>query len=327
LPKFPKLLNIHIMNGNSITCFGELIVDMISTNAGTLVESEGFLKKFGGAPGNTAAGIAKLDLPVNIIAKVGNDPFGHYLKKTLDDVGVNTSHVIVSEKETTTLAFVALDKQGSRDFFFLRGAHEAVGSSEVDLPEGTTVFHFGSLTQTTERNRRATDKLLSQAKKMDAIISYDPNLRESLWSDLEETKKIMLDTAKKVDILKISQEEAYFLVGRGRVQDLAQEIFTKNLDILFITLGPQGVYYKTEKYSGFVPTITVKVIDTTGAGDAFNAGQLSALFETGKRPSQLSKEELEALIRRANIIASLSTTKKGAISAFPEKSEIQKYIS
>src|SRR3989338_5213800 len=108
---------------SAITCFGELIVDMISTNTGTLVESEGFLKKFGGAPGNTAAGIAKLGLPVNIIAKVGNDPFGHFLKKPLDDVGVNTSHVIVSEKDKTTLAFVSLDKQGRRDFFFYRGAH------------------------------------------------------------------------------------------------------------------------------------------------------------------------------------------------------------
>jgi|SRR3989344_6149509 len=311
----------------SITCFGELIVDMISTNSGTLVESQGFLKKFGGAPGNTAAGIAKLDLPVNIIAKVGNDPFGHFLKKTLDDAGVNTSHVIVNGKDRTTLAFVSLDKQGSRDFFFYKGAHESIGSSEVDLPESTSILHFGSLLQTTERNRRATDKLLSQARKADAVISYDPNLRESLWDDLEETKKIMLATAKKVDILKISQEEAYFLVGRGRVQDLALEIYTKNLDILFITLGPQGVYYKTKKYSGFVPTIKVKVVDTTGAGDAFNAGHLSALFESGKKPSQLTKNELEALIRRANIIASLSTTKKGAVSAFPEKSEIQKYIS
>ena len=310
---------------SAITCFGELIVDMISTNTGTLVESEGFLKKFGGAPGNTAAGIAKLGLPVNIIAKVGNDPFGHFLKKTLDDVGVNTSHVIVSEKDKTTLAFVSLDKQGRRDFFFYRGAHELITPSEVDLPEGTAIFHFGSLTQTSESNRRATDKLLAQAEKMSAVISYDPNLRESLWDNLEQTKRIMLTTARKVDVLKISQEEANFLVGRGRVQDLAEELFTKNLDILFVTLGPQGVYYKTAKFSGFVPTIKVKVVDTTGAGDAFNAGHLSALFETGKRPSQLTKDELETLIRRTNVIASLTTTKKGAISGFPRKSEIDKY--
>lgn len=308
-----------------ITCFGELIVDMISTNSGTLVESEGFLKKFGGAPGNTAAGLAKLSLPVNIIAKVGDDPFGHFLKKTLEESGVNTSTLILSGKDKTTLAFVSLDSQGSRDFFFYQGAHQSITSEEVNLPEETGILHFGSLTQTTEKSRKATDKLIRQARKTGAIISYDPNLRESLWTNLKDAKKIMLQTAKKVDVFKISQEEAYFLAGRGRIQDLAQELYSKNLDILIITLGSQGAYYKTEAQSGFVSTINVKVIDTTGAGDAFNAGILSAIYKSGKKFSQMSKNDLEINIKRANIIAALTTTKKGAISAFPDKKEVAGY--
>lgn len=309
----------------TITCFGELIVDMIAINAGNLVESEGFLKKFGGAPGNTAAGIAKLGLPVSMIAKVGNDPFGKFLKKSLDDVGVDTAHIVLSDRDRTTLAFVSLDKHGGRDFFFYKGAHETISAAEVNLPEETAIFHFGSLTQTTDQNRKATEKLLRQARKMKAVISYDPNLRESLWENLETAKNVMLATAKKVDVFKISEEEAYFLAGRGRIQDLADELYTKNLDILFITLGPQGVYYKTAKYSGFIPTIKVKVVDTTGAGDAFNAGHLSALFESEKHYSQMSKDELGKKIMRANVIAALTTTKKGAISGFPTKSEIASY--
>lgn len=309
----------------SITCFGELIVDMISSNTGTLVESEGFLKKFGGASGNTAAGLAKLGLPVNIIAKVGDDPFGHFLKKTLEDNGVNTSPIVMSDNDRTTLAFVSLDAQGSRDFFFYLGAHQSITPQEVNLPEETGILHFGSLTQTNAMCRKATDKLLRQARKIGAIVSYDPNLRESLWGDLEEAKKIMLETSKKVDVFKISQEEAYFLAGRGRIQDLAEELFSKNLDILFVTLGSQGVYYKTAQHAGFVSTIKVKVIDTTGAGDAFNAGQLSAVYQSGKRFSQMTKEELESNIKRANIIAALTTTKKGATSAFPTKGEIAKF--
>ncbi len=309
----------------AITCFGELLIDMISSNTGSLIDSEGFLKKFGGAPGNTAAGISILGLPANMIAKVGNDPFGHFLKKTLDDVGVNTSSVIVSESDKTTLAFVSLGEHGSRDFFFYKGAHDAITPGEVNLPEETAIFHFGSLTQTNRANRKATEKLINQARKLGAQISYDPNLRESLWDNLAETKKIMLATAKKVNIFKISQEEAYFLAGRGRIEDLADELFTNNLDILFITLGAQGCYYKTAKFTGLIPTIKVKVVDTTGAGDAFNAGHLSAIFESGKTYAQLTKDQLDKLVTHANVIAALTTTKKGAISAFPTTAQISKY--
>ena len=90
------------MNNSSIVCFGELLIDMISTNPGSLQKAEGFLKKFGGAPANTAADLAKLGVPVRFIGKVGDDPFGHFLKGTLEDYGVETSSLIFSRIEKTT---------------------------------------------------------------------------------------------------------------------------------------------------------------------------------------------------------------------------------
>lgn len=79
------------MHNTSVTCFGELLVDMISMTTGDLVSPEGFYKKFGGAPANMAAGLAKLGIPVNFISKVGDDPYGHFLKRTLEATGVKTS--------------------------------------------------------------------------------------------------------------------------------------------------------------------------------------------------------------------------------------------
>lgn len=315
------------MSTSPIVCFGELLIDMISTNNGGLIDSKGFLKKFGGAPANTAADLAKLGVPVRFIGKVGDDPFGHFLKATLDENGVDTDSLILSRTEKTTLAFVSLTDSGQRDFIFYKGAHEVINPSEVDLPKHTFLFHFGSLTQTNEAINNATQKLIEQAKEIGAIISYDPNIRESLWSNLDRAKKIILDTAKKVDILKLNEDEAGLLSGKDNMSTAGNELFTDNLEVIFITLGEKGCYYKTKEYEGFVPVpIAVKVVDTTGAGDAFNAGYIFAIHKTGNRIPEMTKDELELGLRRANLIGALATTKKGAIDACPNAEDLKRYI-
>lgn len=315
------------MNNPHVVCFGELLIDMISTNTGSLRTSEGFLKKFGGAPANTAADLAKLGVPVRFMGKVGDDPFGHFLKDILDENGVDTNSLILSKTDKTTLAFVSLTDSGQRDFTFYKGAHEAINPSEVDLPKDTLLFHFGSLTQTNENANNATQKLIDQARAMGAIISYDPNIRESLWGDINRAKEIILDTAKKVDILKINEDEARILSGENDIPKAGNALFTDNLEAIFITLGKDGCYYKTKQYEGFVPVpIKVTTVDTTGAGDAFNAGYILAIHESQKRVSQMTKKELESALKRANIIGALTTTKKGAIDACPTIKDLKEYI-
>ncbi len=311
---------------SKIVCFGELLIDMISTTTGDLIESEEFLKKFGGAPANTASGLAKLGTPVSFIGKVGKDPFGRFLKKELEKNHVETSSLILSQNQKTTLAFVSQTKTGGRDFYFYKGAHDQITTEEVDLPQNTAIFHFGSLTQTNPKAFAATEKLIKTARKCKATVSYDPNLRKNLWEDLEKAKEIMLKTAKAVDIFKISEDEAKFLTGSKDPKTAAQKLFTPNLEALFITLGSKGCFYKTKKFEGQLSTIKVFVIDTTGAGDAFNAGYLNGIYKTGKKVSAMSKDQLETILKTANIIASLTTTKKGAVTAFPTLEEINKYL-
>lgn len=309
-----------------VVCFGELLIDMIAMNPGSLVESEGFLKKFGGAPANTASGLAKLRVPVSFIGKVGQDPFGLFLKQSLNSYKVNTEHLVMSEIGTTTLALVSLTKAGERDFFFIRGVHDKVTVNEVNLPKNTQILHFGSLTQTTTVASKATDKLIQQAIKSRAILSYDPNIREFLWGDLRRAKLVVLDTLKKVTNLKVNEEEAELLSGTKDYKKAVNKLFRENLDIIIVTLAGKGCYYKTAKFEGLIPTIKVKVVDTTGAGDAFNAGFISGLYEAKKRAAQLKKTELEKILRKAVIIGTLTTTKKGAVTAFPSKTEIAKYL-
>lgn len=309
-----------------ITCFGELLVDMISMNPGSLVQSEGFLKKFGGAPANTASGLAKLGVPVNYICKVGADPFGEFLKSELKNFGVNIAGIVTSPTGTTTLAFVSLTQEGERDFFFIRGVHDKIIPQEVELPKNTGIFHFGSLTQTSPLGLKATAKLVNQAIKQEAILSYDPNIREFLWGDLKLAKLVVLDTAKKVNILKVNEEEAELLSGEKNPAQAAKKLYRDNLDLLVVTLAAKGCFYQTKKFSGKIATIKVKVVDTTGAGDAFNAGLLEGVYRSGQAIGNLSKDKLEAILKRAVVIGSLTTTKKGAVTAFPTKQEINKHF-
>lgn len=311
-------------NNLLIICFGELLIDMISTQIGRLENAEGFLKKFGGAPANTAIGLAKLGNVVSFIGKVGHDPFGLYLKNTLESNNVNTKSLILSNVYKTTLAFVSLTKSGERDFTFYKGAHEAIFASDVSLPKSTFLLHFGSLTQTTIQNKKATEKLIAQAHKQKTIISYDPNIRESLWDTLEHAQNVILETAQKVDILKVNEDEAKLLTNTSTIESAGQKLFSPNLDILLITLGSKGCYYKTKKHQGYIGTITVQAIDTTGAGDAFNAGYIDAVCLYGFL-SELSQSDLEKALKRATTIAALTTTKKGAISAFPNSAALKKY--
>ncbi len=147
------------------------------------------------------------------MGKVCNDPFGLFLKQTLDNNNVDTSKLIVDTLLPTTLAFVSLQKTGDRDFIFFRGAHEAFTKQEVVLSQNLFLVHFGSLLQTTPANRTATEYVIAQARKRNAIVSYDPNVREALWRDLSELKRIIFETIPLVDILKLSDFESMFLTG------------------------------------------------------------------------------------------------------------------
>ena len=124
-----------------ITCFGEVLIDRFKNSDGTEQDA------FGGAPANTAMGLAILDAPVSFIGKVGSDAAGDFLITELQKYGVSTEQVVVSPTEPTTVAFVALTAEGERSFTFQEGAHSAIRPDEVSLPPYTAIFHFGSLTQ------------------------------------------------------------------------------------------------------------------------------------------------------------------------------------
>jgi fructokinase len=312
-----------------VVTLGELLIDFVPTVSGvSLIDAPAFKKAPGGAPANVAAGLAKLGTPCAFLGKVGDDAFGEFLKETLEGVGVNTSGLVFSEKARTALAFVSLRADGEREFMFYRhpSADMLYEPHEVatDLIKNARFFHFGSISLISEPSRSATLAALQTALENDVIVSYDPNLRLALWPSPVAAKAGMLSVWDQADLIKVSEDELFFLTGTDDLDLAVERLWRKHLRLMVVTLGKQGCLYYTHHFKGEVPGFAVKSVDTTGAGDGFVAGLINGLL---KHPRAWADEtELRAVCRFANAVGALTTTQRGAIPALPTQQQVDAFL-
>lgn len=318
-----------------VICLGELLIDFISMDRNVdLVHSSGFLKAPGGAPANVAVGVARLGKKAGFIGKVGADPFGKYLEEVLQNEQVDTSYLIFDKDARTTLSYVALKSEGERDCMFYRnpGADMLLAASELEETyfEANKIFHFGSISLGSEVSEKATLKAIAYAKSKGALISYDPNLRLSLWEDEAFAKEKINEGFSYADIVKISEEEYPFITGTTTAEACATYLLSKGVKVVLITLGEKGCYYSDGKTTGYIEGNAVQVVETTGAGDSFVASILYSLcrrIEQGIPGVLTIDESFVEAVEFANMAGALATTKMGAIPSLPTVSEINQGLS
>jgi len=318
-----------------VICLGELLIDFVSLDRdSSIAESNGFKKAPGGAPANVAVGVSRLGLYSGFIGKVGNDPFGEYLTNVLIDMQVDTKFLVKDDISRTTLSFVAQKSNGVRDCMFYRnpGADMLLRPDELEASyfEGASVFHFGSISLGAEPSKSATLYAIQCAKENGLLISYDPNLRLSLWSSDDKARKEILEAFHYADIVKISDEEYPFILGVQTPEECADRILSMGPRLVVVTLGPKGCYYSDGKNGGYLPTFDdVKVVETTGAGDAFVAGMLFGIIARLKDNdlNVLSADETFAkILTFSNAAGSIATTKLGAIPSLPNFQEVMDFL-
>lgn len=312
-----------------VTAIGELLIDFTMSK---IYENENvmFERNPGGAPANLLATLAKLNKKTAFIGKVGNDQFGHFLQQVLKNNNIDTKGLVFSQNVNTTLAFVHLDQYGDRSFSFYRnpGADMTLDIEEIDksIIKNSRVFHFGSVSTTHEPVATATLECVKYAKECGSTISYDPNLRIPLWDSLDHAKEKIFEGLKYTDVLKISEEEFYFITGISDLEEGTKYLYEEyNLSLIFVTLGANGCFYRVGNYVGFKEGINISAIDTTGAGDAFFGGILYQLIEKNLHPSKLNHFDVENIAAFANTVAAISTTKKGGIPSVPSLSELEAF--
>ena len=306
------------MKKYDMVTLGEILIDFTPDG----VTPDGFpryIQNPGGAVVNAAAAFAKYGARVGFIGKVGNDLFGRALRTYLEGLGVDCGGLAVDPDYNTTLAFVSLAPSGERDFAFYR-RHEAdlrITADELprDMLTSAKLFHFGSLSLCAEPAREATLTAVRLAKEAGALVSFDPNYRESLWAggDFVSHAKNAL---RQADLVKVSEEEGEMLTGYADPAAIARVILAEGPRFAAVTMGEKGSYYAAEGYGGYAEPFPVRAVDTTGAGDVFFATFLHE-FVT-KEISVSDEEAVWRAVLLANKAAALCTTKKGGAPSVPD---------
>ena len=275
---------------------------------------------------------ARLGADSAFIGKVGNDYYGGFLRETLTENKVDVSGMLTDASAPTTLAVVSLTDSGERSFSFYRRncADTLLSSGEIslDLLRDTRFLHFGSVSLTDDPARSATLFAAQKAKELGATVTYDPNYRANLWNSEEEAVERMKSVLGFVDILKISDEELPLLTGTDDPEAGTRQLFDEyGISLILLTLGPDGAYYRRGDETGRAEGFKVKVADTNGAGDTFFGAFLSRMAALGiYKPGELSSEQLFESVRTANLAASLTTSRHGAIPAMPDLKELEEKL-
>lgn len=308
-----------------ITTVGEILIDLTQTGTG----EQGvplFAANPGGAPANVAVAAARLGAKTAFIGKVGRDPLGDFLTRTLRESGVDVSQVR-GGAQPTTMAVVSVSPSGERSFRFMRGADRDLAPEEVrsEAVEQSKILHFGSVSLTSGLSRSATVYAARHARHSGVLVSYDPNYRAALWNSEAEAVEWMRLPLPLADLLKLSEEELPLLSGSKDLEAGTAALEAQGVRLILVTLGSKGVFWRWRGQTGSVPGVKTEVADTNGAGDTFLGAVLSRLTRReGKTPLEdLSPAELEEVLAFANRAAAVTCSRSGAIPAMPWLRELE----
>jgi fructokinase len=307
---------------SKILCIGEALIDMICTDKGkALSDGENFLKKPGGAPTNVAAAVAALGGQVELSAKVGVDPFGKHMADVMESFGVGTKYMLKDPNHFTTFAFVSLMENGERDFYFNRGADGQLSETDIEAIDlsDISIIHFGSATGFLLGPLQvAYKRLLQEALIKNIFISFDPNYRHLLFRNNSQT---FIDQSwyflERCNFFKVSDEEAMLITGEPTLETAAEALLKKTKAVFTITLGKDGTMIGMDGVTEIIPSIPVKPVDTTGAGDAFVGAVLYQLDKLiSKENHSLEKQQWRKIIANANKAGARTCEYLGAMEAF-----------
>ncbi len=319
----------NFMKKIDVVALGELLIDFtqyeISTQGNAVYEANP-----GGAPCNVLSMLNNLGRKTAFIGKVGCDMFGKHLKTVLEEVGIDTSGLVMDYDVRTTLAFVEKLPDGDRDFSFYRnpGADMMLDKEEVkeELIRNAKLFHFGTLSMTDEKVYTATKKAVAAAKESSVLCSFDPNIRLPLWESEEKAKQCAAYGFEHCDILKIADNELLWFTGEKSLDAGIKKLREQYcIPLVLLSMGRDGsrAYYK-DLCVAATPFLRENTTDTTGAGDTFCACCLSYVLQYGI--DGLDQEKLKEMLRFGNAAASIITTRKGALRVMPTKEEVETLI-
>lgn len=299
-----------------ILCCGEALIDMVPVMG---VEGhDAFAPLSGGAIFNTAIALGRLEVPVQLLSGVSNDLFGTQLASELQSSNVGTD-LLVRSKRPTTLAFVKLTNGQAQYTFYDENSAGRMMVSE-DLPEigkNVSALYFGGISLCAEPAASAYEGLAIEASES-AVLMIDPNIRTSFIEN-ETAYRARLDRMlAAADIVKVSDEDLDWIIPADEsFEKKVEQLHENGAGIVIITKGSDGAsaYVRGQPVVD-VGVPKVKVIDTVGAGDTFNAGFLARLHTLGclnkDAFDKINGVEIKEALSYAARVAGVTVSRAGA---------------
>lgn len=311
---------------------GEALIDFIPAEKGKkLKDINGFEPQVGGAPANVAAAHAVLGGESHLLTQLGMDAFGDRILELLESKGVHTDCITRTHEANTGLAFVSLDETGNRDFSFYRNPsadllYDGSAVSGIDF-EKSDLLHFCSVDLVESVMKETHRMVIHRVKEAGGTIIFDPNIRLPLWEDEEACREAVREFMGFADIIKVSDEELEFITGIEDESAALSALFTGDAEAVIYTKGPLGSEIRFREGGRCEhPGFKVETVDTTGAGDAFIGAVLHKLSSDPASALEILRENGPEVLRFANAVGALSTSKKGAITSIPEHAEVEAFI-
>ncbi len=293
-----------------ILCCGEALIDMIPTTAASGEMS--YTPHPGGAVFNTSIALGRLGADVGLVSGVASDPFGELLTARLEKDGVDTSRLILSDR-LTTLAMVHL-KDGSATYSFYdeNSAGRMIAADDAPkISSDVKALFFGGISLAAEPSADTYASLLSRWAPQRTVM-MDPNIRPGFIADEARYRARVAQMIAKTDILKVSDEDLAWISDKADTEDAARALLLQGPSIVVVTKGRDGALAMTASDQIEVPSETIEVIDTVGAGDTFNAGFLYELKRRNALHLLPDLTVLEAALRTGAKAAAINCTRSGA---------------
>lgn len=296
---------------------GDAVVDLLPESDGRLLPCPG------GAPANVAVGIARLGGTSGFIGRVGDDPFGALMQRTLLTEGVDITYLKQDEWHRTSAVLVDLNDQGERSFTFMVRPSADLFLETTDLPcwRHGEWLHLCSIALSAEPSRTSAFTAMTAIRHAGGFVSFDPNIREDLWQDEHLLRLCLRQALQLADVVKLSEEEWRLISGKTQNdRDICALAKEYEIAMLLVTKGAEGVVVCYRGQVHHFAGMSVNCVDSTGAGDAFVAGLLTGLSSTGLSTDE---REMRRIIDLAQRCGALAVTAKGAMTALPCRQELE----
>lgn len=303
-----------------VVTLGETMVLFHPEEEGPFAEQDRFYKKIGGAESNVAIGLARLGHQSGWVSKLGDDPMGRYVCEVIEGEGVDTTHVKYTDRAPTGMMVKEIDSADDARVYYYRHGSAASTITTEDLPRSyirqSELFHVTGITPLlSESCQRAVLQAFEVAEDGNTVISFDPNIRDVLWEDAT-SRQVLRDCISRSNIVKMNIEEAEILFDTGKPKAAIDRVLQMGADRAAVTLGKHGAAGSDGDSYLHLESPDMDVVDTVGAGDAFQAGFLSAVLEGSS---------LKTALHRGNIAGALAVTVPGDMEGLPDRQQLFSY--